>query len=83
MPRTKIFRDKYAAEDFVKALNIGLVRSGLKGYQAAEKIGITAATLCNRRNDPGGFRFTELRSLYRAGVLTEQDIMIYLKGGKT
>ena len=81
MPRTKIFRDKYAAEDFAKALNIGLARTGIKGYQAAEKIGVTAATLCNRRNDPDGFRLKEVRLLYRAGILTEQDIMTYLKGG--
>ena len=79
MPRTKIFRDKYAAEDFVRAMNVGMARVGIKGYQAAEKMGITAATLCNRRSDPGGFRFSELRDLYRAGVLTEEDILNYIR----
>lgn len=67
MPRIKQYADKYATEDFQKAVRICQGERDLMSKSAlAERVGMPRTTLLKRLKEPEGMTFGEFRRLKEA-----------------
>ena len=79
MPRIKQYEDKYRAEDFRRAIEVGKVMSGIKyNKDIAAEIDMTPPVLCTKLKNLDTFKLDEFRKLIRALNLNPYDVLKFL-----
>lgn len=79
MPRIKMKAAEYAVDDFLKAVRVGRAEQDIRQYELAERMGLHATTLCEKLKSPERMTVLDLRGLYRAKVVTEEDVMRFIR----
>lgn len=80
MPRIKMKADQYAAADFQKAVRIGRAALGIRQCALAERMGMAPSTLSDKLSNPERLTAVDLRKLFRAGVVSETDLIKFIRG---
>ena len=80
MPRIKQLSDKYANEDFVKALRVGMLHCGYRSFkEVAKAIPTDPRTLYRKVKEPEKFTIADLREL-RKVLNLEPDVLLAFIG---
>lgn len=80
MPRIKQLSDKYANEDFIKALRVGMLHYGYGSFkEVAKAIPTDPRTLYRKVKEPEKFTIADLREL-RKVLNLEPDILLAFLG---
>lgn len=74
MPKLRETREQQADRRFRMAYAAGLERTDLTRPEVAAKLHVSSRTMSTYKAEPAKLTLDKLRALYRAGVLTEDDV---------